>query len=89
MDDMYFVAKLRSRNLLPGDLKYKMTGEKFTRNKVECFLDDVIGPTVKAGVGRGFYQLLDVMEDDEYPEAQHLAKKIRDELKKGKANNAS
>ena len=90
MDDMYFVTKLHRHNLLPGDIKYKMKDDKLApEKKAECFLDAVIRPTVRAGVGRGFYQLLDVMEKDKYPEAQHLAKEIRDELKEGKANNAS
>ena len=90
MDNMYFVMELYEHDLFPGDIIYKMKRNILTpREKARCFLDTVIQPTVRVGVGRGFNQLLDVMEDDEYPEAQRLAKEIRDELKKGNANNAS
>ena len=90
MDDMSFITKLHRHRLLPGDVKYKMKSRELTpEEKASYFLDNVIEPTIGAGVDRGFYQLLDVMDDSKHHKAEILAKEIRDKLKEGKANNAT
>ena len=91
MDDHIFIAALDRYRLLPGDIKIKI---KLSQHRIQCamlFLDTVIEPTIRAGVDRVFYQLLDAMDDCSYRMAmvQSLATEIRDELKKGKANSTS
>ena len=74
MDDPNFTAKLYSARLLPSHLKeYVESRSPATRTeKATCFLDQVIKPSMTS-----FTELLNVMEDSEYPHVKELAKQIK------------
>ena len=83
MDDAVFIAKLFSKDLLPGDLKNQLKLlHRTSADKAVLFLDTVIEPSVTSDGGSSFDKLLNVMEDNEYPHVKELAKQIRTSLRK-------
>ena len=81
MNDAIFIAKLYSRDLLPGDLKEHLGSLSTSARKASYFLDHVIQPSVTNGTGGRFDDLLKVMEDSDYQGVKELTKQIRDSLR--------
>jgi len=84
MDDVTFIAQLFSVNLLPGDAKDLMGSHPTQASKASWFLDRMIKPSVKTGIGGKFNNLIKVMEHSEYDNVKELAKFI---LKKQVVNS--
>ena len=85
MDDPIFVAELFLRDLLPGD-HYDQVESRSTRaDKAVYFLNHVIKPALTSDVG-SFNELLNVMEDSDYPNIKELAVQIRSKLHEGPVN---
>ena len=83
MNDAMFTATLFSNDLLPGDLKNRLSvcSHKLTSvEKSTLFLDSVIEPSLISDGGRTFDKLVDVMEDYGYQHVRELAMKIRTDL---------
>ena len=89
MDDVTFLSKLFSANLLPGNVKDQVKSMSTSADKATCLLDHVIRPSVTTGVGSSFDDLIKVMEDSEYDGVKELAKLIRCRLRKQPANSES
>ena len=81
MNDAIFVADLYSNHLLPGDLKDQLNSKVTSADKATHLLDSVIKPSVTSSAGSSFDELLNVMEDSEYPGVKDLAKLIRTNLR--------
>ena len=77
MDDVTFIAKLFSNDLLPGELKNEFMSQRRPIDELNLFLHDVINPGVTMDGGSNFDKLLNVMEDSEYEHMQEMAKQIR------------
>jgi len=72
MDDVIFVAELFSHDLLPGD-HYDQVESRSTRaERAVYFLSHVIKPAITTDIG-SFNELLNIMEDSEFPNAKKLA----------------
>ena len=85
MDDPIFVAELFSHDLLPGD-HYDQVESRSTRaDKAVYFLNHVIKPALTSDVG-SFNELLNVMEDSDYPNVKELTVQIRSKLQEGPVN---
>ena len=88
MDDPIFVAELFSHDLLPGD-HYDQVESRSTRaDKAVYFLNHVIKPALTSDVG-SFNELLNVMEDSEYPNVKELVLQIRGKLHEGSVNTGN
>ncbi|XP_065900904.1 uncharacterized protein [Dysidea avara] len=85
MDDVTFIAELFAANLLPGDARDIVHAKPTQASKAAYFLDHFIQPSVAAGVGRSFDDLIKVMEDSDYGGVKELAKLIRSRLMQGMA----
>jgi len=82
MDDPIFVAELFSHGLLPGNHYDKVKSLTTWAEKAIHFLDSVIRPAITTDDG-SFNELLNVMEDSEFPNAKKLSQQIRSKLKEG------
>lgn len=83
MSDATFVSKLYTCDLLPGDLRNSLNLlHRTSAEKAAIFLDSVIGPSVRSGVGSSFNKLISVMEDSDHQDMKELAKLIRTNLRK-------
>ena len=87
MDDVTFLSKLFSANLLPGNVKDQVKSMSTSADKATHLLDHVIQPSVTTGVGSSFDDLIKVMKDSEYDGVKELAKLIRCRLRKRPANS--
>jgi len=88
MDDPIFVAELFSHDLLPGD-HYDQVESRSTRaDKAVYLLNHVIKPSLITDDG-SFNELLNIMEDSEFPNAKKLTQQIRSKLKEGPVNTDS
>ncbi|XP_065901494.1 NACHT, LRR and PYD domains-containing protein 3-like isoform X2 [Dysidea avara] len=87
MNDVTFLSKLFSVNLLPGNVKDQVRSISTRADKVTHLLDYVIQPSVMTGVGRSFDDLIKVMEDSEYDGMKELAKLIRHRMREGSVNS--
>ena len=85
MDDPIFVAELFSHDLLPGDLYDQVESRSTRADKAVYFLNHVIKPALTSDVG-SFNELLNVMEDSEYPNVKELALQIRSKMHEGPVN---
>ena len=83
MNDVMFVAKLYSNNLLPGDLKNVIELLSTKAQKADKFLDSVVKPTIDSDDGTRFGILLEVMKDDEDDNVKRLANTILCTIKQG------
>jgi len=86
MDDVTFIAKLYSRNLLPGDTRDEVESQATRARKAAYFLDHVIKRSLSTAFAGSFNELLKVMEDSEYDDVKELAKLITTKLKEGAVN---
>ena len=86
MDDVTFLSKLYTVNLLPGNVKDQVQSMNTSADKAAHFLDHVIKPSVTTGVGSLLDDLIKVIEDGEYDGVKKLAKLIRHSLRKQTAN---
>ena len=89
MDDAIFVAKLRSKQLLPGNLKSTIESQKTSADKATVFLDKAIEPSLKNDDITPLKKLLTVMEDSGNDLLKKLAKTIRSTLDSGLSSNGS
>ena len=80
MNDVVFIAKLFSSNLLPGNFKDQMKSQKTSRCKATFFLDSVIEPSVTCGNGSSFDKLLIVLKDNTQQDVKELARLIESNL---------
>jgi len=81
MDDPVFIAELYSHDLLPDYVKEKAKIQPTQGDKVMCFLDYVIKPSVSTSDDSNkFNELLKVMELSKHDTVKKLAKKIRASL---------
>ena len=80
VEDATFIAKLCSKNLLPGDTKAKIHSLCTRSEKASYFLDHNIGPKVGIGSIDSLYKLLDVMENFEDDYMKELARDIKIKL---------
>jgi len=85
MDDVTFLSKLYTVNLLPGNVKDQVQSMNTSADKAAHFLDHVIKPSVTISVS-SLDDLIKVMEDGEYDGVKKLAKLIRRSLRKQPAN---
>ena len=83
MNDVTFLSKLVSANLLPGNVRDQVKSKSTPKDKAVHFLDYVIQPSVTTGVGNSFDDLIKLMEDSEYNGVKEMAKLIRSKLKEG------
>jgi len=90
MDDVTFIAKLVSCDLLPGNLSDQVKSVVTQSDKAALFLDNVIKPTLAID-DDSFNVLLNVMEDSTYRHVKKLAQQISSKLKEGpvKIDNTS
>ena len=87
MNDVTFVAKLYSHDLLSRELKNQLNlSDKTPAVKATIFLDSVIEPSVISDIGSSFDKLLNVMEDSEYQGVKELVEQIRTSVRK-RSNN--
>jgi len=82
MNDDTFIAQLFSISLLPGDVKDHVESKPTSASKATYFLDHMVKPSVTAGVGGHFNDLIKVMEYSEYNGVKELAGHIRCKLRK-------
>ncbi|XP_065906786.1 uncharacterized protein [Dysidea avara] len=87
MNDVTFLSKLFSVNLLPGNIKDQVKSMNTRADKAIHLLDHVILPSVATGVGRCFDDLIKAMKDSEYDGVKELAKLIRTRLRKFEVNS--
>ena len=83
MDDVKFLAMLKQRNLLPGDLKEQINAESTTAKKADIFLEKAIDRSLCIGDCEPLNKLLAVMSDEVYINSdplKKLAEKIQQEL---------
>ena len=85
MQDTTFIAKLASKNLLPGDTKSQVKAQSTPVNKASYFLNNIIEPSIDIGDNSSFNKLLLVMDKCGYEHVEHLALEIRLMIK-GKAH---
>ena len=64
MNDAIFLEKLKSQNLLPGDLIEEIQAKDTTAKKNACFLDNVIDRSLSINNFEFLYKLLIVMSDE-------------------------
>ena len=83
MDDVMFIAKLFSHDLLPGNLKQQVRSKNTSAEKAMYFLDNKINPDVTIGVLTSFDTLLKIIENWESDGLKEIAKEIRTTLWKG------
>ena len=89
LDDAIFSAKLRSRRLLPGNLKSTIESQKTPADKATIFLDKAIEPSLKNDDITPLKKLLTVMEDSGNDSLKKLAKTIRSTLDGGPSSTGS
>ena len=89
MDDVIFIAKMRSKRLLPGDIKAKLKSLPTPATKAAEFLDQVIEPSLKNDDITPLKKLLTVMEDSGNDSLKKLAKTIRSILDSGPSSTGS
>ena len=65
MNDTLFLEKLKSQNLLPGDLNEEVQAKDTTAKKAACFLDNVIDRSLSIDNFELLHKLLIVMSDEE------------------------
>ena len=82
MNDVIFIAKLYSCDLLPDDLKERVESLRTEAEKTMYFMDHVIKPSVTSDDGSSFDKLLNVMESCNYPCVKELANQIRASIRK-------
>ena len=87
MNDVTFLSKLFSVNLLPGNVKDQVKSMITQADKATHLLDHMIKPSVMTGIGRSFDDLIKVMEDSEYDGVKELAGMIRCRLREGTVNS--
>ena len=80
MEDTYFISKLSSQKLLPGDTESKIKALSSRADKVLFFLSYVIEPALDIDEISSFKKLLSVMQECEYDHVQKLSNKIRDDI---------
>jgi len=76
MDDVIFIAELRSAGLLPGDLKAEIKSLKTSADKADYFLDCVILPNISV-TQTNFHKFIKVMEECSYDAVSSLARDIK------------
>lgn len=81
MQDATFIAKLATKNLLPGNTESKIEAESIPVNKASCFLNSVIKPSLDVDNTNSFKRLLSVMKQCEYDFIKELAVEIESVLK--------
>ena len=83
MNDVIFIAKLYSCDLLPDDLKEHVESLQTEAERTMYFIDNVIKPSVTSDNGSSsFDKLLNVMESCNYPCVKELANQIRASIRK-------
>ena len=85
MKDPIFVAELHSRGLLPGDHYDEVESQSTPAKKAVYFLKHVIETSLITD-DDSFNELLNIMENSEFPNAKKLAQQIRSKLKEGPVN---
>ena len=78
MDDAIFLGILYSKNLLPGDIKDKISAKQTRADKAECFLHNVIYPEfhVNETSNNQLNKLLEVMTECDNDTVRLLAAQI-------------
>ena len=89
MDDAIFLAKIRSKGLLPGDIKATLKSLPTPAKQATEFLDQVIEPSLKNDDIIPLKKLLTVMEDSGIDVLKKLAKTIRSALDCGPSSTGN
>ena len=83
MDDTtYFITKLSTQRLLPGETESKIKSFSTQDEKASYFLSHVIKPALDLDDTSSFMKLLSVMQECDYDHVQKLSNKISDDIKK-------
>ena len=85
VDDVTFLSKLFSCDLLPGDLMEQVMAKETRAEKAVCFLNGKIKSDIKIDDFRSFNKLLNVMEESGNDSLKHLAETMT-ALKEGTAD---
>ena len=80
MNDVLFIAKLSTENLLPGNTQSLIKSLPTSADKSSYFLSHVIKPSLDIDSTSSFDALLSVMEACEYAHVMTLATQIKDEI---------
>jgi len=83
MADVIFLAKMRSKGLLPGNIKGTLKSLPTPADKAAEFLDQVIEPSLQSNNVTQLKKLLSIMEDYGNDALKSLAKTIRSALDSG------
>ena len=80
MDDAYFIAKLSTQQLLPGDTESKIKALATQADKASYFLNHVIKPALSIDDTSEFNKLLCIMQECGYNHVKSLSYKIQYEF---------
>ena len=80
MDDVLFIAKLSTEELLPGNTESSIKARPTSADKSAYFLSQVIRPSLDIDETASFDTLLSVMEACEYAHVKTLAAQIKNEI---------
>ena len=80
MDDVHFIAHLRTSRLLPGYTESKIKTLSTSSEKASFFLSHVIRPPLALDDVSYFHQLLSIMHDCGYNHVQKLSFKINQDM---------
>ena len=80
MDDILFITKLSTQQLLPGDTEDKIKALSTPANKASYFLNHVIKPALDIDDTSGFRKLLSVMQECDYEHVKKLSSQISDDI---------
>ena len=87
MDDIHFITKLSTQQLLPGDTENKIKPLSTQAEKASYFLSHVIKPAVDINETSSFDKLLSIMQNCDYIHVEKLAVTIKCEIDKSEEIN--
>ena len=82
MNDTFFIAKLSTFNLLPGNINNQLKALPTQPDKAMYLLDHVIKPALATSDTNSFENLLSVMEQCDYDHVRKIACQIKSQMNK-------